>query len=68
MMEHDAHLSCDEPALAMWDYLDGETDEKLTTRVRRHLEICKRCRERFAFERTFLDSLGSLGFRPPRKV
>lgn len=60
MSELIGDLSCEDAILAVWDYLDDETDETLAARVRRHLEICKRCRERFAFERRFLSSLGRL--------
>lgn len=35
--------SCMEVARVLQAYLDGEVDERTTRRVRRHLELCRRC-------------------------
>ena len=35
--------SCREVARVLQAYLDGEVDEGTTSRVRRHLEVCRRC-------------------------
>ncbi len=35
--------SCLEVARVLQAYLDGEVDERTTRRVRRHLEVCRRC-------------------------
>ena len=60
MTDQRSGLSCNEAIIAVWDFLDEATDEALTIHIREHLAICPRCRDRFAFERTFIDSVEGL--------
>ncbi len=50
-------MGCEEALDRLFEYLDGELDPGEAARVEEHLEICKRCYPRAAFERSFLDAL-----------
>lgn len=60
MTDQPSGFWCDDAMIAVWDFLDEGTDEALTSHIREHLAICPRCRDRFAFERTFMDSVEGL--------
>ena len=38
----------------LYEYIDGELDEDTLGKVRRHLELCKKCHDHYRFERAFL--------------
>ena len=54
-------IKCEEALNHLFEYLDGEIDEKRRTAIEKHLEICKKCYPRAQFERAFLDALGGVG-------
>lgn len=45
----------------VYEFLDGELDADSIDRIRRHLEVCRRCYPYFDFERTFLDHIRGVG-------
>jgi anti-sigma factor RsiW len=55
-------LSCEEVAAVLQSYVDGETDDVTTARVRRHLADCRRCGME---EATFLALKASIARRSP---
>lgn len=54
-------IECEEAVRQVYEFLDGELDAHTTHRIRRHLEICRRCYPYFNFERIFLDHIRSAG-------
>lgn len=60
-------ITCQEALERMYEYLDGELDPERSDRVRRHLEVCRRCWPRFELERAFIDHIRSRGLRPTRE-
>lgn len=59
-------LSCEEAVRSVYEYLDGELPSDHAERVRRHVEICRRCYPYFNFERAFLDYVQDRGLKPSR--
>ena len=45
----------------LYEYIDGELDDEMVERIRRHLKLCKRCYPRYDFERAFLHFLSDHG-------
>lgn len=65
-MTHDHASSGDQPArevdcsaalAKLFDFLDGELDESLETKLKAHVANCKHCFEVAEFERRFLEVL-----------
>lgn len=54
-------IECEEAVRRVYEFLDGELDAGTTDRIRRHLEVCRRCYPYFNFERIFLDHIRSRG-------
>lgn len=54
-------IDCEEAVRRVYEFLDGELDQRTTERIRRHLEVCRRCYPYFNFERIFLDHVRSRG-------
>ncbi len=54
-------IRCEEAVQRVYEFLDGELNPEMTERIRRHLEICRRCYPYFNFERIFLDHIRSRG-------
>lgn len=46
-------LTCEEALERLYEYLDGELADVETERVDEHLEVCRRCYPRLAFEESF---------------
>jgi anti-sigma factor (TIGR02949 family) len=61
-------IDCGEVMEQLYEYLDGELDAERVERIRAHLEVCKRCYPRYAFEKAFLRFLAENGRAetPPR--
>jgi len=53
-------LSCEEVALAVWTYLDGEIDGDRASHIRAHLDACDHCRDMYTFEGAFLRTVARL--------
>ena len=53
-------MSCEEAALAVWGYLDGEIDAERAARIRAHLDECDHCRDLYTFEGRFLNAVARL--------
>jgi anti-sigma factor (TIGR02949 family) len=47
-------IDCDTVMRQLWDYLDGELTPERSDAIRRHVEMCSRCRPHSEFERAFL--------------
>jgi len=47
-------IDCDTVMRQLWDYLDGELTPERSEAIRRHVEMCSRCRPHSEFERAFL--------------
>jgi len=45
----------------LYEYIDGELDDEMVERIRRHLKLCKRCYPRYDFEQAFLHFLSDHG-------
>jgi len=54
-------IDCRSVMAQLYEYIDGELDEETVKRIRRHLELCKRCYPRYNFERAFLHFLSDRG-------
>ena len=50
-------VRCEEALENLFDFLDGELDERNRAAIEQHLDICKRCYPRAKFERAFLEAL-----------
>ena len=61
-------LSCEEAALRVFEYLDGELAPEDNEKVRRHVEMCRRCYPYFNFERAFLEYVQERGMKPARSL
>jgi len=61
------NITCEEALARMYEYLDGELEPDWSEKVRRHLEVCRRCWPRFELERAFIDHIRARGLRPARK-
>ncbi len=59
-------LGCEDAMKSVFEYLDGELPPDYSEKVRRHIEICKRCYPYFSFEQAFLDYLQDHGVKPAR--
>lgn len=47
-------IDCHTVMRQLWDYLDGELTAERSDAIRRHVEMCSRCRPHSEFERAFL--------------
>jgi anti-sigma factor (TIGR02949 family) len=47
-------IDCDTVMRQLWDYLDGELTPERSDAIRKHVEMCSRCRPHSEFERAFL--------------
>ena len=54
------HLDCDAALEKLFDFLDGELDDSLETRLKAHVARCRHCFERTDFERRFLAAVSSV--------
>ena len=64
MHQHDSHphghgpahesVDCDAALESLFDFLDGELDDSLETKLKAHVQLCKPCFEHAEFERRFL--------------
>lgn len=54
-------IECQEAVRRVYEFLDGELARGMTERIRRHLEVCRRCYPYFNFERIFLEHIRSKG-------
>ena len=59
-------LGCEDAMKSVFEYLDGELPPDYSEKVRRHIEMCKRCYPCFNFEQAFLDYLHDRGVKPAR--
>jgi len=53
-------LDCDAVVRELWDFLDGELDERRWQMIRDHLAHCTGCTAHVDFARSFLARVGSL--------
>lgn len=58
-------VSCAAAAEHLYEYLDGELDDRLEERIDAHLGACPPCRSLFDFERAFLDVVREKGLTVP---
>ena len=61
-------IACDEVIRAVWDFLDGEIDERKRQRIATHLELCDHCRDQYTFEGAFLRAVSRLLDRDDESV
>lgn len=61
-------IECEEAVRRVYEFLDGELDTATTDRIRRHLQMCRRCYPYFDFERIFLDHIRSRGLGARRSL
>jgi len=55
-------IDCEEVMAQLYEYIDGELEcEGTTERVRKHLDLCKRCYPHYDFERAFLRFVSEQG-------
>ena len=47
-------MKCSEVAQLLYEYLDGEIDDKTANEIRKHLSQCGHCFKYFDFEQTYL--------------
>jgi anti-sigma factor (TIGR02949 family) len=59
-------ITCQEALARVYEYLDGELSPEWTEKVRRHVEVCRRCWPRFEVERAFLDRIRERGLPAAR--
>lgn len=50
-------IDCDTVMRQLWDYLDGELTPERSDAIRRHVEMCSRCRPHTEFEEAFLKAV-----------
>lgn len=50
-------IDCESAVRKLWDYLDGELDERRMNEVRHHLETCQACLPHADFGQRFLAAL-----------
>lgn len=50
-------IDCESAVRKLWDYLDGELDERRMNEVRYHLETCQACLPHADFGQRFLAAL-----------
>lgn len=50
-------VDCEHVMRQLWDYLDGELTPERSEVIRRHVEICSRCRPQSEFEEAFLSAV-----------
>ena len=50
-------IDCRTAIRQLWDYLDGELDDRRMSEVRHHIETCQSCLPHAEFGRRFLDAL-----------
>ncbi len=43
-------MTCKEATKQLYEYLDNELEEKDYSKIRKHLEVCRKCCEKFEFE------------------
>jgi mycothiol system anti-sigma-R factor len=53
-------MSCEEVALAVWNYLDDEIDAERASRIRAHLDTCDHCHDLYTFEGALLRTVSRL--------
>ncbi|HKK28334.1 MAG TPA: zf-HC2 domain-containing protein [Gemmatimonadota bacterium] len=58
-------ISCAAAVQHVYEYLDGELDDRLEERIGAHLGACAPCRSLFDFERAFLDVVREKGLTAP---
>ncbi len=51
MSHRPRHINCAEAVSRLYEYLDREVSEASLEEVDQHLDECRRCCDRFAFER-----------------
>jgi anti-sigma factor (TIGR02949 family) len=55
-------IDCGGVMAQLYEYIDEEIEDAETvSKIRDHLDLCKRCHPRFDFERAFLRFLGQQG-------
>jgi len=54
------HLDCDAALEKLFDFLDGELDDSLETRLTAHVARCRHCFEQTDFERRFLEAVSAV--------
>jgi anti-sigma factor (TIGR02949 family) len=50
-------IDCETVMRQLWDYLDGELTPERSDAIRRHVEMCSRCRPQSEFEQAFLTAV-----------
>jgi anti-sigma factor (TIGR02949 family) len=60
----DPHIQCEEVLRQLLIYLDGELDAPTAALIDRHLELCRACYSRAAFERKLRAHLKAAGEKP----
>lgn len=54
-------IDCSGVMKRLYEYIDGELDDETLVKIRRHLEVCKKCYPHYQFEKAFLHLLGDQG-------
>jgi anti-sigma factor (TIGR02949 family) len=60
----DARLSCEEVLRQLFAYLDREVDSRTAALIDRHIEACRGCYSRAAFERKLKARLSAAAEKP----
>lgn len=50
-------IDCEHVMRQLWDYLDDEVTPERHEAIRRHIEVCSRCRPQSEFEVAFLEAV-----------
>jgi anti-sigma factor (TIGR02949 family) len=59
--EPQSDIDCRRVLEQLYEYIDGELDDEMIGKIRRHLELCRCCYPHFDFESAFLRFLGDHG-------
>ena len=59
-MTHD-HIDCEQVLQQLFEYLDGELDDRRQELIAHHLESCRGCFSRAEFERQLIRKLAKSG-------
>ncbi|UCC74566.1 MAG: zf-HC2 domain-containing protein [Gemmatimonadota bacterium] len=62
MMPPPGGIDCGGVLAQLYEYIDEELDDPATVeKIRKHLQVCKRCYPRYDFEKAFLRFVSELG-------
>ena len=57
-------IDCADVVAQLYEYIDEELDAETIAKIRKHLDLCKRCYPRYDFEKAFLRFITEHGRTP----